>query len=58
VTPARGATPSIAGPVSMERMATSNLPTPTLQPVPETANLLTVAEEGASCCGGGCCCGD
>jgi hypothetical protein len=42
----------------MDRMATSNLPTPTLQPVPETANLLTVAEEGASCCGGGCCCGD
>ena len=38
-------------------MATSNLPTPTLQtlqPVTEAQNLL-VADEGASCCGGGFC---
>ncbi|MCU4672292.1 hypothetical protein ACFQRL_06790 [Microbacterium fluvii] len=38
-------------------MATSNLPTPTLQPLPAVAddkNLL-VSDEGASCCGGGCC---
>jgi hypothetical protein len=38
-------------------MATSNLPTPTLQtlqPVTDDQNLL-VADEGASCCGGGCC---
>lgn len=39
----------------MERMATSNLPTPTLQPVPDEANLIAVVEDGASCCGGGCC---
>ena len=36
-------------------MATSNLPAPTLQPVPDELNLLTAADEGASCCGGGCC---
>ncbi|WP_431801370.1 hypothetical protein [Microbacterium sp. bgisy203] len=40
-------------------MATSNLPTPALQPVTDLAdgeqNLLTVVDEGASCCGGGCC---
>lgn len=38
-------------------MATSNLPTPTLQPVPvpEELNLLAGADDGASCCGGGCC---
>ncbi|MBM7827861.1 hypothetical protein JOD60_001919 [Microbacterium aurum] len=36
-------------------MATSNLPTPQLQPVSDDKNLLTVVEDGASCCGGGCC---
>jgi len=36
-------------------MATSNLPTPTLQPVPVEQTLLTTVEDGASCCGGGCC---
>ena len=40
-------------------MATSNLPTPTLQPVSDLQgaeqNLLPVVDEGASCCGGGCC---
>jgi len=36
-------------------MATSNLPTPTLQPISDEQNLLTVVEDGASCCGGGCC---
>jgi hypothetical protein len=41
----------------MERMATSNLPTPTLQPVPVDGNLLTVVEEGA-CCGMDGCCSD
>lgn len=35
-------------------MATSNLPTPSLQPVADEVNLLVV-EDGASCCGGGCC---
>lgn len=40
---------------SMDDMATSNLPTPTLQPVTDEKNLLVVADEGASCCGGGCC---
>jgi len=39
----------------MDLMATSNLPTPTLQPVADEKNLLTVVDEGASCCGGGCC---
>jgi len=36
-------------------MATSNLPTPTLQPISDEQNLLTVIEDGASCCGGGGC---
>jgi len=39
-------------------MATSNLPTPTLQPLQTLAddrNLVPVVEDGASCCGGGCC---
>jgi len=36
-------------------MATSNLPTPALQPVPDEQNLLVIQDEGASCCGGGCC---
>lgn len=40
-------------------MATSNLPTPTLQPVTDLAadstDLLAVVDDGASCCGGGCC---
>ena len=37
-------------------MATENLPTPTLQPVPTDAKLLTVIDEGASCCGADGCC--
>lgn len=39
----------------MERMATSNLPVPTLQPLPlvgDDRNLL--ADAGPSCCGGAC----
>jgi hypothetical protein len=39
-------------------MATSNLPTPSLQPlqpVTDDKNLLVALDEGASCCGGGCC---
>ncbi|WP_405375498.1 MULTISPECIES: hypothetical protein [unclassified Microbacterium] len=39
-------------------MATSNLPVPTLQPVPlenVDPKLAEIVEEGASCCGGGCC---
>jgi hypothetical protein len=42
-------------------MASSNLPTPTLQPlaslpiVTDDKNLAEVVDEGASCCGGGCC---
>jgi len=37
-------------------MATSNLPSPTLQPIAEEKNLLTVIESDASsCCGGGSC---
>lgn len=36
-------------------MAISNLPTPSLQPVADEVNLLTVVEDDASCCGGGCC---
>ncbi|MFI8631651.1 hypothetical protein ACIGEP_03515 [Microbacterium sp. NPDC077663] len=42
-------------------MATSNLPTPTLQPVattPDTADekpALQILDQGASCCGGGAC---
>lgn len=36
-------------------MATSNLPAPTLQPLPDEKNLLAPIGEAASCCGGGCC---
>jgi hypothetical protein len=36
-------------------MTTSQLPTPTLQPVAEEKNLLTIVESGAACCGGECC---
>ncbi|WP_277601754.1 hypothetical protein [Microbacterium sp. 4R-513] len=37
-------------------MATSNLPVPTLQPIADEKNLLTVVEANASsCCGGGSC---
>ncbi|WP_281423628.1 hypothetical protein [Microbacterium flavum] len=40
-------------------MATSNLPTPTLQPVTDLAGadelIQPVTDEGAGCCGGGCC---
>lgn len=36
-------------------MATSNLPTPQLQPVPDDKNLIEVLSEGTSCCGGGTC---
>lgn len=42
-------------------MATSNLPTPTLQPIPTTSAAadekptLQILDEGASCCGGGAC---
>ncbi|SIT71541.1 hypothetical protein [Microbacterium sp. RU33B] len=42
-------------------MATSNLPTPSLQPLQtlpqagDDKNLLVALDEGASCCGGGCC---
>lgn len=39
----------------MVGMATSNLPSPTLQPIQDETKLLTVVDEGASCCGGGCC---
>jgi hypothetical protein len=35
-------------------MATSNLPTPQLQPVADD-KLIQVVSEGSSCCGGGCC---
>jgi len=40
----------------MGDMATSNLPTPQLQPVPDEKNLLVSAEESACGCGG-CSCG-
>lgn len=36
-------------------MATSNLPTPQLQPIDVQKDLIAVVEDGASCCGGGCC---
>jgi hypothetical protein len=36
-------------------MATSNLPAPTLLPLTDDKNLLTVVDSGASCCGGGAC---
>lgn len=37
-------------------MATSNLPAPTLQPIADDKNLLTVIEsDSSSCCGGGSC---
>jgi len=36
-------------------MSTSNLPAPTLQPVADDKNLLTVVDEGGSCCGGSSC---
>ncbi|MFS0867069.1 hypothetical protein AB3M83_07005 [Microbacterium sp. 179-B 1A2 NHS] len=37
-------------------MATSSLPVPTLQPLPDEKNpIQIVADEGSSCCGGGCC---
>ena len=41
-------------------MATSNLPTPTLQPVTDDEKnpITIVSDEGASCCGGGCCGGN
>ncbi len=39
----------------MVRMATSNLPTPALQPISVEKDLIAPVEEGASCCGGGCC---
>ncbi|MFV0320375.1 MAG: hypothetical protein ACK5IN_08475 [Microbacterium sp.] len=38
-------------------MATSNLPTPTLQPLTDEKDLIAVVDEGATCCGGGGCCG-
>ncbi|MCM3696211.1 hypothetical protein [Microbacterium oleivorans] len=42
-------------------MATSNLPTPILQPVPTTPDAadekptLQIIDQSASCCGGGAC---
>jgi len=44
----------------MEAMATSNLPTPSLQPISTLTNstedkVVELVDEGASCCGGGCC---
>ncbi|WP_349308416.1 hypothetical protein [Microbacterium sp. MM2322] len=42
-------------------MATSNLPTPSLQPIATLTNAtddkdaVELLDEGASCCGGGCC---
>jgi hypothetical protein len=36
-------------------MTTSQLPTPTLQPVTEDKNLLTIVESAGSCCGGSTC---
>jgi hypothetical protein len=36
-------------------MTSSQLPTPTLQPVADDKNLLTVVESAGSCCGGGSC---
>lgn len=36
-------------------MATSNLPAPALQPIPDDKNLLQVLDADASCCGGGAC---
>jgi len=36
-------------------MTTSQLPTPTLQPIAEAADLLTVVESAGSCCGGSAC---
>ncbi len=36
-------------------MATSNLPTPTLQPLPVVEGFASDAETGGTCCGGGCC---
>lgn len=42
-------------------MATSNLPTPNLQPVPTTTDAadekpaLQILDQGAACCGGGSC---
>lgn len=35
-------------------MATSNIPTPTLQPVPDEKNLLAPVADAPSCCGGSC----
>lgn len=45
----------------MDGMATSNLPTPSLQPISTLSNAtedtdaVELLDEGASCCGGGCC---
>lgn len=40
----------------MWSMTTSQLPTPTLQPLTDVKNLLPVADESeGSCCGGGSC---
>lgn len=45
----------------MDAMATSNLPTPTLQPLStlpnatEQTNAVELVDEGVTCCGGGCC---
>jgi hypothetical protein len=36
-------------------MATSNLPTPQLQPIADDKNVIEIVSEGATCCGGGCC---
>jgi hypothetical protein len=36
-------------------MATSNLPTPTLQPLGDDKTLLNVIESESSCCGGSAC---
>lgn len=36
-------------------MTSSQLPTPTLQPISDEKNLLTVVESAGSCCGGGSC---
>jgi hypothetical protein len=40
----------------MERMATENLPTPTLQSVTDEPKLIAVIDNGASCCGADGCC--
>jgi len=36
-------------------MTTSQLPTPTLQPIGDEKVLLTVVESAGSCCGGSSC---